>query len=122
MQATWYWPIYGEDDEICFTWSTSRGSAHVEQQLDGFEGVLLSDGYAAYDRYAKNRPQITQAQCWAHTRRYFERAVRSDPAAEGALTLIGGLYQVEQQIRDQGLEGQKKLDYRSRHAAPIIDG
>ncbi len=121
MQATWYWPIYGEDDEICFTWSTSRGSAHIEQQLEGFEGVLLSDGYAAYDRYAKNKPRITQAQCWAHTRRYFERASQSDPAAEEALALIGGLYRVEQQIRDKQLEGQAKLDYRSRHALPIAD-
>ena len=25
------WP-YGEDDEICFTWSSSRGSAHIEEQ------------------------------------------------------------------------------------------
>ena len=86
MQSAWYWPIYGEDDELCFTWSSSRGSAHIEQQLAGFEGVLLSDGYAAYDRYAKNKPQITQAQCWAHTRRYFERAHKSDPAAQEALT------------------------------------
>jgi len=22
---TWYWPIHGEDDEICFTWSAGRG-------------------------------------------------------------------------------------------------
>ena len=29
MRQTWYWPIYGEDDEICFTWSPSRGSDHV---------------------------------------------------------------------------------------------
>ena len=121
MKATWYWPIYGEDDEICFSWSTSRGSAHIEQQLSGFEGVLLSDGYAAYDRYAKNKPQITQAQCWAHTRRYFERAQKSDPAAEEALALIGGLYRVEAQIREKALEGQAKLDYRSRHAAPIVE-
>ena len=121
MQSAWYWPIYGEDDEICFTWSSSRGSAHIEQQLAGFEGVLLSDGYAAYDRYARNKPQITQAQCWAHTRRYFERAHKSDPAAQEALTLIGGLYRVEQQIREKDLEGQAKLDYRSRHALPIAD-
>ncbi|WP_419649849.1 IS66 family transposase [Thiolapillus sp.] len=112
MKATWYWPIYGENDEICFTWSDSRGSAHIEQQLEGFAGVLLSDGYAAYDRYARNKPQITQAQCWAHTRRYFERASKSDPAAEEALTLIGGLYRVEQQIRDKELAGEEKLAYR----------
>jgi transposase len=121
MKATWYWPVYGEDDEICFTWSASRGSAHIVQQLKGFEGVLLSDGYAAYDHYAKNKPRITQAQCWAHTRRYFERASRNDPVAQEALTLIGGLYRVEQRIRDKHLEGQAKLDYRSRHALPIVE-
>ena len=121
LRATWYWPIYGEDDEICFTWSNSRGSAHLESQLAGFEGVLLSDGYAAYDRYAKNKPQIIQAQCWAHTRRYFERARTSDPAAEQALTLIGELYRIEQQIREKALEGQAKLEYRSRHALPIVE-
>jgi len=121
MRATWYWPIYGEDDEICFTWSASRGSTHIEQQLEGFEGVLLSDGYAAYDRYARHKPRITQAQCWAHARRYFERAGRNDPAAEEALTLIGELYRVEQQIREKALAGRDKLDYRSRHAAPIVE-
>ena len=121
MQATWYWPLYGEDDEICFTWSTSRGIAHIEKQLEGFEGVLLSDGYTAYDRYAKHKPWITRAQCWAHTRRYFERAQESDPAAEEALTLIGGLYGVERQIRDQRLEGQERLEHRSRHALPIVE-
>jgi len=121
MQTGWYWPLYGEDDEICFTWSNSRGSAHVAQQLDGFEGVLLSDGYAAYERYARNRPGITQAQCWAHTRRYFERAAANDPAACDALELIGGLYRVERQIRDQRLEGAAKRDYRTRHAAPIVE-
>ncbi len=121
MKASWYWPVYGQDDEICFTWSTSRGSGHVKQQLGDFEGTLLSDGYAAYDAYAKSRPQVTQAQCWAHTRRYFERAIDSDPAADEALVLIGGLYEIERRIREGKLEGEAKLDFRSRHAHPIVE-
>jgi transposase len=91
LKATWYWPVYGEDDEICFTWSTSRGSEHVKRQLGDFSGTLLSDGYAAYDAYARGRPAVTQAQCWTHTRRYFERAQDSDPAANEALAIIGAL-------------------------------
>lgn len=121
LRQTWYWPIYGEDDEICFTWSTSRGSEHVKQQLGDFGGTLLSDGYAAYDAYAKGRPQVTQAQCWAHLRRYFERAESSDPAAAEALAIIGELYRVERAIRDRELTGQAKLDHRSRHALPIVE-
>ncbi|MBU2736943.1 transposase, partial [Acidithiobacillus caldus ATCC 51756] len=38
-----------------------------------------------------------------------------------ALTRIGALYRVEQQIREQGLEGEPKRDYRSRHAGPIAE-
>lgn len=51
LKTTWYWPVYDEDDEICFTWSTSRGSEHVKRHLGEFSGTLLSDGYAAYDAY-----------------------------------------------------------------------
>ena len=121
LKATWYWPVYGEEDEICFTWSNNCGKDHVIQQLGDFEGTLLTDGYAAYDAYAKARPQVRQAQCWAHTRRYFERAQNSDPAANEALDLIGALYQAEARIRDKGFDDQAKLDYRSCHALPIVD-
>jgi transposase len=121
LKTTWYWPIYGEGDEVCFTWSPSRGSGHVKAQLGDFTGTLLSDGYGAYDAYAKSRPEVTQAQCWAHTRRYFERACDSDPAAQEALERIGALYRIEAQIRDRKLAGQAKLDYRARHAHPAAE-
>ena len=121
LKTSWYWPVYGEADEICFTWSSSRGKAHVVEQLGDFAGTLLSDGYAAYAAYAKTRPEVTQAQCWAHTRRYFERAQASDPAAREALEHIGGLYQIETQIRERGLEEQAKRDYRHRHSLPQVD-
>ena len=121
MKATWYWPVYGEDDEICFTWSPSRGSGHVKQQLGDFAGTLLSDGYAAYDAYARSQPQVTQAQCWAHTRRYFERAQDSDPAAHEALELIGALYQIEPQIRDRELADRGQARLPRRHALPLVD-
>ncbi|MCB0627794.1 MAG: IS66 family transposase [Saprospiraceae bacterium] len=121
LKQGWYWPVYGEEDEICFTFSHSRGQAHVVQQLGEFSGTLLSDGYGAYDAYARQRP-VTQAQCWAHTRRYFERALDSEAVAAGqALERIGGLYQVEAQIRERELTGQAKLDYRRDHALPIVE-
>ncbi|MGB5764477.1 MAG: IS66 family transposase [Sedimenticolaceae bacterium] len=121
LKTTWYWPVYGEDDEICFTWSPSRGSGHVKAQLGDFAGILLSDGYVAYDTYAKSKPEVTQAQCWAHTRRYFERALDSDPGAAQALELIGTLYQIEAQIRERALDGAAKLAYRACHAHPAVE-
>ena len=26
MKQTYFWPIYGEDDEVAFTWSQNRGT------------------------------------------------------------------------------------------------
>lgn len=122
MQSTWFWPIYGEQDELAFTWSNSRATAHIENQLEGFEGTLLTDGYAAYDRYAKNKPQIIQAQCWAHTRRYFVKAEAIEPETTGlALDYIGALYQLEEQAREQQLSPEQKLKLRCEKSKSIAD-
>jgi transposase len=122
LKAVWYWPIYGEDDEVCFTYSASRARQHVDTLLETFEGTLLTDGYAAYERFAANRPEVTHAQCWAHTRRCFERAEQAEPEAVAeALERIGALYRVEAEIRKAKLEDQAKQDYRSRHSLPVVE-
>ncbi len=122
MHQGWLWPIYGERDEVCFTYSASRGKQHIEDQLKGFEGVLLTDGYGAYDSFAKNKPEITQAQCWAHARRYFVKAEKIEPeAVTEALESIGALYRIEAAIRDKKLDGEKKLAYRCKQGKPLAE-
>jgi len=122
MQSTWFWPLYGEDDELAFTWSKSRGTAHIQQQLGDFQGILLSDGYAAYNRYARNKPGITQAQCWAHTRRYFVKAEGIEPEATAqALDFIRALYVVEEDIRERQLTPEQTLKRRSEKSRPVVD-
>ncbi len=56
-----------------------------------------------------------------HTRRYFERAKDSDPAAHEALEQIGQLYRIEAEIRDKQMTGHDKLQYRSQHSQPWVD-
>jgi hypothetical protein len=82
--------------------------------------VLLSDGYQVYAQYAAG-VGIALAQCWAHTRRGFERAKDIEPEAVAeALERIGALYRVEAEIRDQGLAGAAKRAYRQTHAQPVV--
>jgi transposase len=53
--------------------------------------VLLSDGYAAYEKYAK-KLEITHAQCLVHCRRTFLEVLQADPeAVEVALKQIAAL-------------------------------
>ena len=121
MKQAYLWPIYGDQDEVVFHYAPSRAHAHVQTFLKGFTGTLISDGYSAYTAYAKRHGTLTHALCWAHARRYFERAEKADPKASAeALALIGALYAHEQIIRDKSLDGESKLDYRTTHSEPIV--
>ena len=122
MRLAWFWPIYGQDDEVVFTYSRSRGHKHLLETLGDFNGTLLSDGHSAYRSYAKKRPGLVHAQCWVHTRREFIKAEKAEPQAVAeALELIGALYQVETHIKKQKLSLAEALACRAEHAKPAVD-
>jgi transposase len=121
MRQAYFWPMFGEDDEMVFCYAPSREHHHVERILGEYTGTLLSDGYDAYTAYAAKRKQVTHADCWSHCRRYFERAQESEPGAcAEALALIGALYRHEQVIRERRLSGKDKLAYRTEHSEPVV--
>jgi len=122
MKTGWFWPLYGDADEVVFTYSNSRARAHIEQVLKGqFTGTLISDGYAAYARYAEQQKAITHAQCWVHSRRYFIEAQKDHPhLATQALQQIALLYQYEETIRTEQLSGEKKRQYRLACSKPVV--
>jgi len=121
MRGAYFWPIYGEADEIAFHYAPSRAHRHVDEFLGNFRGTLLSDGYAAYEAYAR-RQGIANAQCWSHCRRNFTDAKESDPAGVSqALSLIGALYVQERAIRKGNLKGPAKLAHRRECSAPAVD-
>ncbi|CAO1659224.1 MULTISPECIES: IS66 family transposase [Salinicola] len=123
MKSGWFWPLYGDDDEVVFTYSNSRGRGHIEQVLsEQFTGTLISDGYAAYARYAAAQDGVTHAQCWVHGRRYFIEAQKEHPQQAGeALQQIAKLYHNEDNIRAQQLTGETKRQYRLAHSKPVVD-
>ena len=122
MRTGYFWPVYGEDHEVCFHYANTRAHATVQQVLGtAFKGVLLSDGYGAYERYAEQVKSCTPAACWSHCRRGFERALTAHPdVANEALTLIRGMYAQEAQIRERNLSAENKLHFRSEHTYPIV--
>ena len=125
MQQTYFWPIYGEQDEVAFTWSTSRGTQQAISQLSGFSGTLLTDGYIAYEKAVaqlnKHEHTVTHATCWAHSRRTFEKALQMEPdTAQHAINKIAMLYKIEKHIRDSKLDKGQTLAYRQQHSEPIV--
>src|ERR1035438_8736264 len=53
MHTGYFWPIYGELDEVCFPFHSSRSGDFVCHALGltpAAGAVLLTDGYAAYEQ------------------------------------------------------------------------
>jgi len=123
MHQGYYWPVYGEQDEVCFVYTNSRAHRNVSEILsDSFEGTIVSDGYAAYARYAQKNDVVTHAQCWTHTRRKFVEAEKNEPEAVAEmLGLMGMLYAQEKQIKNDGLEGEAKRAWRLEHSKPVVE-
>ncbi|TYL49432.1 IS66 family transposase [Marinomonas sp. IMCC 4694] len=123
MKQAYFWPVYGDKDEVVFTFSQSRGMKHIQDLLDHvWQGTLLTDGYAAYSRYEAKSPDITHAQCWVHMRRQLLKAEREETdAVTHALNLIAALYKQESHIQQKGWTGEKKQDYRAQHSKPLVD-
>lgn len=123
MKQGWFWPTYGEDDEIVFRYSSNRGRQTIEKILaDQFQGVLLSDGHSAYASYSKQMVAITHAQCWVHNRRQYLKALEIYPdQVSQILDGIAALYRVEARIREQALTDDRKRAYRQAHSQPIVD-
>ena len=72
MRTAYFWPMYGDSDEIVFTYAASRGQQQLLDQLKGFQGTLLTDGYVAYQRYAQKTTKVTHATCSSGSDRFTE--------------------------------------------------
>jgi transposase len=124
MKQGYFWPIYGENAEVCFPFYASRQQRHVIDAL-GLRaqpgGVLLSDGYSAYANYAKHTG-VTHAQCWAHTRReFYEAGDSAREQVDDALDWIRAIYAIEEHIRDNRLTGEAKRLCRAERSAPLVE-
>lgn len=123
MHQGYFWPIYGDSDEVIFTYSESRARRVIEEILgEHYTGILLSDGYKAYASYAARCDSLTHAQCWTHTRRQFVEARDDEPVlVDEMLDMIGALYANEKYIREHDLTSEDKRQYRQEHSSQIVD-
>ncbi len=122
MKIGYFWPVYGDKDEIVFPFSPSRSRRVVDEILGDFKGTLLTDGYEAYERFAARIRELVHARCWSHARRYFVKAEGVEPELSNtALDFIADLYVQEATIRSRGWSGAKKLEARAQHCKPVVD-
>ncbi len=117
-----YMWVYGRPGaEVLFDWQRGRGVSCLESFLNGYEGLLQTDGYAAYPSFARERKGITLIGCLAHARRNFHEALEESPQRAGfILRLIQNLYRNERYLREQGAGPRLREAYRQSHSKPTM--
>ena len=94
----WAWCVTSADT-VFYRIFDNRAQGSARQLLSGYRGIVLADGYGAYEALARAGPGFTLAHCWAHVRRKFVEIESHYPRQAGEiLDLIGKLYAVEREM------------------------
>jgi transposase len=114
-----FWVTVAPNKHVLFAYSKRHDGAAVDDLLEGYAGYLVADAHAVYDHLYRNGAVI-EVGCWAHARRYFFKAIESDPErAKTALAWIGALFALERSMVTT--PAKKRREIRQARAAPIID-
>ena len=114
-----FWVLVAPGNHVIYGYSKKHNSKAVDKLLAGYKGYLVADAHAVYDHLFKNG-DVVEVACWAHARRYFFKALTSDPErARIALGLIGELFRIERKVA--GSPRKKRLAARNKESRPIVD-
>ncbi len=112
----WMWVVSRPGADVVFDWRLSRRHGELTGLIEGYQGILQSDGYGAYEAFAKAHPGVTWVACWAHARRKFFEAQGEWPkAVRVVLLIIGWLYECEACWDENKLNAAQRQRHRRKH-------
>ncbi|MCC5021534.1 MAG: IS66 family transposase [Candidatus Synoicihabitans palmerolidicus] len=102
-------------DDVLFDWRSSRQHGELTSLVEGFAGIMQSDGYGAYPAYVATHPEVRWVDCWAHARRKFcEAQAENSRVAQWILRLIAWMYHQEKQWDEAGIDARQRQQRRER--------
>jgi transposase len=122
------WASVGDRDHpyVVYSYTPDRSAAGPNEIFKDFKGYLQADAYSAYDGlYTAGK--IIEVGCMMHARRKFYGARTSDPQrSHQALALIGLLYDVERDAKQQEAAGYEEFvalrhKLRQERSRPIFN-
>lgn len=112
---------------ILFQYHPSRSGDVPALFLNGYHGIVQTDGYKGYD-FLDTSKNIIHVGCWVHARRKFKEVTKAagnqnDPScnATTALKYISQLYKIEKEACEEGLSADQLYEERQSRAVPILE-
>lgn len=112
-----------EKQMVIYQYEPSRKHEHVVKYLQGYTGILQSDGYQAYEKVEG----ATHMGCWAHARRKYVEAVEVIPKGTDKkntqsyhlLEKINKLFDLEREC--EGKTYEEIYAYRNKYVKPLVE-
>jgi transposase len=111
------WQYGKPGGETVFDFCLGRGREGPRKFLGKWEGILQTDGYAAYNDIGG--PKLVHVGCWAHARRKFVDAVKVNPqdaAAVAMVTRMDALFLIDRDSRHRELSAEHRQRQRREYA------
>ncbi len=116
------WQYSRPGGSVVFDFQLGRGRDGPKKFLAGFNGILQTDGYAAYDKVGGEK--LVHAACWSHSRRKFYEAHQvcaGESVAKGIVLLIDDLFGIDAEARAQNLDLIARDRLRQEQARPLLE-
>ena len=114
----WLWVISRPGEDVVFDWRLSRRHGELTSLIEGYRGILQSDGYGAYESHVREHPEVTWVACWAHARRkFFDTEAEAPKATRLVLRIIGWLYETETVWDEHKLTPAQRQQHRRKYYA-----
>ncbi len=104
---------------VVYDFTIDRKRERPIEFVGEYQGYVHADAYSGYNELFR-REDVIEVGCWSHARRGFIEAMNSRPReASEMVARIGGLYQIEKDIRDSKPEERSRV--RQEHSIPELD-
>jgi transposase len=106
---------------VIFEFTLDRNGANLTAFFAQYHGWLQADAFSGYEALFRLGEAI-EVGCWAHTRRYFEQALRSAPAeATEVMGQMRRLFHLESTLQERDATPAEVLAVRQAESRPIVE-
>ena len=114
-----FWVLVAPGRHVLFEFTRTTRATPSTMCSPATRAILVADAHAVYDHLYVSG-DVVEVNCWAHARRYFFKALDSDPErAKAALGFIGALFRIERTLADSPRKKKEKI--RDKRSRPIVD-
>lgn len=115
------WQYGRPGSSVVFEFQMGRARAGPKRFLEGFEGILQTDGYIGYEKVGG--PKMVHAACWTHSRRGLFEAHELAPGetvAKEIVERIDDLFAIDRVAREKGYDLAARHQLRVAKAPQLL--